>query len=130
MGVQGPVPDDVESFVRELAHRLATAGPGMLVGVYVHGSAVLGDFQSGASDVDILAVVQDRISGSAIQGMARILAEVVGWPGTGVEASVVEESAARRPSPPWPYQVHINTSAAERKTLWCELGSGDSDLIL
>jgi len=128
--MRGAVADDVASFVRELAHRLATAGPGMLVGVYVHGSAVLGDFQSGASDVDILVVVQDRIPESSIQAMARILAEVVVWPGTGVEASVVEESAARMPSPPWPYQVHINTSTAERKTLWCKPGSGDSDLIL
>jgi len=130
VGMQGAVPDEVESSVRELAHRLATAGPGMLVGVYVPGSAVLGDFQSVASDVDILVVVQDRIPRSSIQAMARILAEVIVWPGTGVEASVVEESAARRPSPPWPYQVHVNTSTAERKTRWCAPGTGDSDLIL
>ncbi|MGH7609622.1 MAG: nucleotidyltransferase domain-containing protein [Candidatus Dormibacteria bacterium] len=102
----------------------------MLVGVYLHGSAVLGDFQPEASDVDILVVVQDRTPESSIQVLARILAERVDSPGAGVEASVVEESAARRPSLPWPYKVHITTSTAEGKALWCEPGSGDADLIL
>ena len=36
--------------------------------------------------------------------MARILSELTVGPGTGVEVSIVEESAAQRPSPPWPYQ--------------------------
>jgi streptomycin 3"-adenylyltransferase len=130
VGVQGAVPGDVETFVRDLSHRLAAAGPEMLVGVYVHGSAVLGDFQPDASDVDILVVVQDRIPPSSIQAMTRILSELGLGPGTGVEVSIVEESAARRPSPPWPYRVHITTSPAERKTVWCEPGYGDSDLIL
>jgi streptomycin 3"-adenylyltransferase len=102
----------------------------MLLGVYVHGSAVLGDFQPGASDVDILVVARDRSPDSSIEAMARILAELDACPGTGVEASVVEESAARRPSPPWPYQVHVNTCTPERRTAWCEPGSGDPDLIL
>lgn len=126
----GGVRDDVENFAGELAHWVAAAGPGMLVGVYLHGSAVLGDFEPAASDVDILVVVQDHIRRNSLQVMVRILAEVVGCPGVGVEASVVEESAARRPSSPWPYLVHVNTSTVEGKTRWCEPGSGDSDLIL
>ncbi|EQD29694.1 nucleotidyltransferase, partial [mine drainage metagenome] len=62
--------------------------------------------------------------------MVRILFEPGLCPGTGVEASVVEESAARRPSTPWPYRVHFTTSPPEPTTVWCEPGSGDSDLIL
>jgi predicted nucleotidyltransferase len=130
VGVQGAVPGEVESFVRDLTHQLAAAGPEMLVGVYVHGSAVLGDFQLDASDVDILVVVRDGIPSRSIQAMTRTLSELSGGPGTGVEVSIVEESAARRPSPPWPYRVHITTSPPGRKTVWCEAGSGDADLIL
>jgi hypothetical protein len=130
VGVQSAVPGEVESFVRDLTHQLAAAGPEMLVGVYVHGSAVLGDFQLHASDVDLLVVVRDGIPSSSIQAMSRMLSELSVGPGTGVEVSIVEESAARSPSPPWPYRVHITTSPPERKTVWCEAGLGDSDLIL
>ncbi|MGC2295583.1 MAG: nucleotidyltransferase domain-containing protein [Candidatus Dormiibacterota bacterium] len=128
--MQGAVPDDVESFVRDLTHQLAAAGPDTLVGVYVHGSAVFGDFQRDGSDVDILVVVHDGTPSSSIQAMARILSELTVGPGTGVEVSILEESAAQRPSPPWPYRVHVSTSPPERKTVWCEPGRGDSDLIL
>lgn len=130
VGMQGAVPDDVESFVRDLTHQLAAAGPDTLVGVYVHGSAVFGDFQRDGSDVDILVVVHDGTPSSSIQAMARILSELTVGPGTGVEVSILEESAAQRPSPPWPYRVHVSTSPPERKTVWCEPGRGDSDLIL
>lgn len=112
MGMQGAVPDDVERFVRGLVRRLATVRPGMLVAVYLHGSAVLGDFQSAASDIDILVVVQDHIPDGSVQAMARTLSGVILCPGTGVEASVVEESAANRPLSPWPYLVHMNSSTA------------------
>jgi predicted nucleotidyltransferase len=128
--VQGAVPGDVESFVRRLTDELAAAGPEMLVGVYVHGSAVFGDFQPDGSDVDILVVVHDGIPSSSVQAMTQILSGLSVGPGTGVEVSIVEESAARRPLPPWPYRVHITTSPPERKTVWCEPGRGDSDLIL
>ncbi|MGH7608454.1 MAG: nucleotidyltransferase domain-containing protein [Candidatus Dormibacteria bacterium] len=129
VGMQGTAPDDVASFVRNLAHRLAAAGPG-LVGVYLHGSAVLGDFEAEASDVDILVVVQDGIAESSVQVLARIVAAQVVTPGSGLEVSVVEESSCRRPSPPWPYKVHITTSSVETRTTWPEPGAGDSDLSL
>lgn len=124
------VPSAVARFVRPLTKRLLEAGPEMLVGVYVHGSAVLGDFQPGASDVDIMGVVHDDVPGSSIQSMVEIVSTISGCPGTGTEMSIVDKSAARRPSPPWPYRVHIATSPAKPKILWCEPGLGDRDLIL
>ncbi|MGH7757803.1 MAG: aminoglycoside adenylyltransferase domain-containing protein [Candidatus Dormibacteria bacterium] len=128
--MQRTAPDDVGSFARNLAYRLAAAGSGTLVGVYLHGSAVLDDSQAETSDVDILVVVQDRIPKDSIKVMAQILAEPVVSPGSGVEVSVVEESACRRPSPPWPYKVHVTTSKVGARTVWCKPGSGDSDLSL
>lgn len=124
------VPSEVAVFLRSLAKRLLAAGPEILVGVYVHGSAVLGDFQPGASDVDILVVVRDDVPRSSIQSTVELLATISACPGTGIEMSIVDKSAARRPSPPWPYRVHIATSPAKPKILWCEPGSGDRDLIL
>lgn len=128
--MQCGVPGDVGLFVRYLTKRLLAAVPEMLVGVYVHGSAVLGDFQPNSSDVDILVVVQDDVPRSSIQTMVELLSTISGCPGTGIEVSIVDESAARRPSPPWPYRVHITTSPDERKTVWCKPGFGDGDLIL
>jgi predicted nucleotidyltransferase len=44
------------AYVREVIERLRTALGDKLVGVYLHGSAVLGDFVPERSDVDIVAV--------------------------------------------------------------------------
>ena len=41
-----------------------------IVGLYVHGSAVLGDFIAGTSDLDLLVVVDDNIEHDSIDDIA------------------------------------------------------------
>ena len=101
----------VHHFAHELAGELADAAADPVVGVYVHGSAVLGDWIPGRSDVDLLVVVTDA-------------------PPNGVEASVVAAGAASVPRAPWPVIVHVTTAPPDRKTVFGASDTGDPDLIL
>ena len=87
----------------------------------MHGSAALGGFVP-ASDLDVLVVTDGGFSWPALG--AQLLAEC-GGPRT-LELSVVAADAARRPSRPWPFVLHVN-SEDERVDL--DEGRGDPDLI-
>lgn len=80
--------------------RLATVvdkcgGAGRLVGVYVHGSAVLGGFRPERSDVDLLIVLTKpvRLDRQAALGVA-LLAAAYPCPGVGLELSVITAATA------------------------------------
>jgi hypothetical protein len=133
----------VREFASELAEGLAdVAAAEELVGVYLHGSAVLGDWNPRASDVDVLVVVRDETTSSTVERLAAVLsgdrvprfARRCESPGTGLEASVVESGAASKPSEPWPFVVHVTTTPDDRpndrRVLWGMPGRGDADLIL
>ncbi|MEZ5250155.1 MAG: nucleotidyltransferase domain-containing protein [Ilumatobacteraceae bacterium] len=68
-----------------------------IVGVYVHGSAVLGDFVAGQSDLDVLVVVDDDIERDVLGAIAETLVSCDARPAIGVEVSVVTRSTAARP---------------------------------
>ena len=90
----------VREFTRELADTLGDVASDALVGVYLHGSAVLGDWSARTSDVDVLVVVGDDVSSNLVQRAARVLAADRECPGIGIEASVVEAGAAAVPTAP------------------------------
>ncbi|HEY5173075.1 MAG TPA: aminoglycoside adenylyltransferase domain-containing protein [Acidimicrobiia bacterium] len=122
----------VREFASELADALAGVAADGLVGVYLHGSAVLGDWNAPASDVDVLVVVEDEVASSTAERLVAVLssdrARRFECPGTGLEASVVAAGAASKPVAPWPYVVHVTTNP--RKVAWGMPGRGDADLIL
>jgi hypothetical protein len=120
----------VREFTGDLAVALANVAADILVGVYLHGSAVLGDWSAPASDVDVLVVVDDRVSSEAAERMAEVLGSDRVCPGSGLEASVVEAGAAFDPAAPWPFVVHATVTTHDRKTVWGTPGRGDVDLIL
>ncbi len=101
-----------------------------LVGVYVHGSAVLGDFMAGSSDLDLLIVTHDDIEHDAITAIAAALAACDPNPAVGVEASVVTRSAAMVPRAPWPFLVHVTNQPDDRKIVYGRDRDGDPDLVL
>ena len=117
-------------FAHELAGELADAAADALVGVYVHGSAVLGDWVPGCSDVDLLVVVTDVPPTGVAERLAAVLAAERDCPGAGVEASVVAAGAASVPRAPWPFIVHVTTAPPDRKTVFGASDAGDPDLIL
>lgn len=93
------------------------------VGVYLHGSAVLGGFGP-ASDLDVLVVADDTTDGDWHAVGRTVLTAVSGE--RPVELSVVDAAAARLPSPPWPFLLHVN-SGDERYVVGRD--GGDLDLI-
>ena len=63
--------------------------------------------------MDILFVVADDIAEPAVSAAASLLAAPGSdCPGRGLECSVVTDSQARRPAPPWPFVLHVGPAAA------------------
>lgn len=120
----------VRQFSSALAGDLVNAAHDALVGVYLHGSAVLGDWNGKVSDVDVLVIVGDACSPSLAKRLAAVLSSDRDCAGAGLEASVVTARAAAAPTEPWPFVVHVNTTRPDRRTVWGYARGGDSDLVL
>jgi hypothetical protein len=110
------------------AGRLNALLGGGLVGVYLHGSAVLGDWQEARSDVDLLAVSTGRVSAPERQAVGRELVSMT-WPGVGLEFSLMIRSVAEHPSDPPPFELHVATT--DGITIVDGSGrAGDADLLV
>ena len=121
------------AYARMLAGRLRAAARGGLEAAYLHGSAVLGGWMPGRSDVDLLFVAQDGISSAAVQRMSEVLAGGAGGgPGQALECSVVTVAQAARPAPPWPYVLHVaaGTGQPGRVVRPAGASAGDPDLLM
>lgn len=80
-----------------------------LVGVYLHGSAVMGCFNTDKSDVDLLVVVKAEPSDTvkhAFLDMVVTLSET--GPAKGIEMSVVERSVCKPFAYPTPFVLHFS----------------------
>ena len=98
------MPAAVRHFTHELAGELADAAGTALVGVYLHGSAVLGDWLPLRSDVDVLVIVTDATTRAITERLVSVLAGERDGPGAGLEASIVDVRAASEPRAPWPFR--------------------------
>jgi hypothetical protein len=113
-----------------LAHVAALAGElDDVVGVYLHGSAVLGGFRAPTSDVDVLAVVRATRPSSDQRALGERLAAVPGCPGSGIELSVVTAATAADLGD-CPFEVHVNTTGGTAVVVPGFDHAGDPDLIL
>lgn len=104
-----------------------------LLAAYVHGSAALGGWVPGRSDIDILFVAADGTTPACADQVAHVI-QTAGaqCPGRDVETSLVSASAARDPGPPWPYLVHVvagpdDTVHVSRPDA---VSPGDQDLLM
>ncbi|MFB7917195.1 aminoglycoside adenylyltransferase domain-containing protein [Streptomyces sp. NPDC056061] len=129
MATDAPVPTDIVRYVAEVSAALAGVRPD-LVGVYLHGSAVLGGFHGARSDVDVLAVVAEPGTEADQQAMGAAVTEVEArCPGTGLEMSVITAATAADLGS-CPFEVHIRTTAAETVVIPGAGHAGDTDLVL
>ncbi len=125
--------DQVFAYASRLAAEMAGRGQGSLLAAYVHGSAALGGWVPGMSDVDILFVVADDTGKSTADSMAAVIES---WgamcPGRDLEASIVTAAEARDPGPPWPYLRHVVAGPAETaRVVRPDLAApGDRDLLM
>jgi hypothetical protein len=121
----------IADFGDALGERLAGVVGPALVGAYLHGSAALGGFQPGASDLDIVVVVNDRWQPEMRDGVVRVLQESHGSsPGRGIEASVIWGEVAQAGGRRIDFEVHVSTDPTDRKVVIGGRDSGDPDLIL
>jgi hypothetical protein len=149
----------VLAYAQRLAADVAVAAEqagGRLLAAYVHGSAALGGWVPGRSDVDVLFVAADTTGAAdavrtdtapadtapadtapaetgAADSMARALvAAGPACPGRELEASIVGAAAARDPGPPWPYIRHVVAGQAGTARVVCpdSAAPGDRDLLM
>ena len=119
------------AFARVLHDAVATVVDGV-VATYLHGSAALGGFVPGRSDVDILVVHDGRpLTASGLQLAAEALrASADVCPGRGIELSLVTAHDAAAPAPPWPFLLHVATGGSDAKTVLGVGHRGDPDLLM
>ena len=126
-----PLPSSVEVALAVVSDELAALSQSQPVRLVVHGSLALGGFHPVASDVDVLAIVDDAVSVPA-HGWQSFGARLVSrsFPGRGLELSVVSAGAAADPRPPWPFLLHVTTGASTSKVVIGTARRGDPDLLM
>jgi len=130
-GMLAGMADRIAEFGDVLRERLSGVVGSALVGVYLHGSAALGGFQPGVSDLDVLVVVSGPLEPGVREGVARVLREShESVPGRGIEASVILEEVAQRGGHRVDFEVHVSTDPSDRKVIYGAGDSADPDLIL
>lgn len=96
-------------------------------GVYLHGSAALGGWLPGQSDVDLLVVVEAEPPADRLEAFAKAVCDA---PGSPVELSVVTAGLVRSPEPPWPFLLHVNRSPDAVRVVFGAEHRGDPDLLM
>jgi Domain of unknown function (DUF4111) len=117
----------------ERVHDAVVAAGVPVVSTILHGSAALGSWVSARSDVDVLVIADDtdRVGGQALSRCASAVHGLAAMcPGRGAELSVITASLARRPAPPWPFLLHVNTEPTHVTTVFGQAHPGDPDLLL
>ena len=114
-----------------VAARLRDALGTNLSACYLHGSAVLGGFDPGISDLDLLVVSRDPLSDAEADAIVREV-EHLELPAKGLEMSVLTQSEALSPDLERPhYQLHVAVAGAGTvRRVDGRGGGGDRDLIL
>jgi aminoglycoside phosphotransferase (APT) family kinase protein len=120
-------------YATELTKRLRAILGASLVGVYLHGSAVLGDFSRRRSDIDVLAVSARPLSAEEQSAVREQLSSAsLPCPATGLEFHIVRLDTLSEVGGAPPFEVHLSTeSRAGRDRLVDGHGrEGDPDLVM
>jgi hypothetical protein len=133
MDTSAQPPGRVVAYARALTGQLMVVSAGVLQAAYLHGSAALGGWVPGRSDVDVLFVAADGVSNAAVTRMGEVLREGAGGcPGRELECSVVTVAQARQPAPPWPFVLHVTAGPGKPGRTVRPQGQsvGDPDLLM
>lgn len=82
-----------------------------LVGVYLHGSAAMGCFQPMLSDLDLIAVVEERLADAVKLAFLEEVADLNEIaPAKGIEMSIVRRQFCNPFTYPTPFELHFSVS--------------------
>ncbi len=86
-----------------------------LVGIYLHGSAAMGCFHDKRSDIDLLTVIKEPVSGEIKRQYLDMVVRLNALgPAKGIELSVVRENVCSPFVYPTPYEVHFSAMHLDR----------------
>lgn len=82
-----------------------------LIGIYLHGSAVMGCFNPEESDIDLILVVKDEVSDAAKRQFMDMVVELNKQaPKKGLELSIVKEEVCTPFVYPTPFELHFSVA--------------------
>ena len=82
-----------------------------LVGVYLHGSAVMGCYNPSKSDIDLIVVVKDFIEDKVKRDFMDMVIELnEKGPKKGLEMSIVKQSVCKPFAYPTPFELHFSVA--------------------
>jgi streptomycin 3"-adenylyltransferase len=117
-------------YVTALADALLAEPLAGVVGVYLHGSAVLGGYTPRGSDIDVIAVIAEPADVSVQERMRdRLIAAAKQWPEIALEMSVITAATAAVLGD-CPFEVHVAVNGDEVRSALGAGQGGDPDLIL
>lgn len=95
----------IDNFVRQNQNILGEN----LVGIYLHGSAVMGCFNSQKSDLDFIIVIREPVSNAAKRAYMDMVVELNKQaPAKGIELSIVRENVCSPFVYPTPFELHFS----------------------
>lgn len=95
----------LENFVKQSQNILGDS----LVGIYLHGSAVMGCFNEKKSDIDLLIVVDTALSNEIKRRYMDMVVELNTYaPEKGIELSIVRKNVCKPFIYPTPFELHFS----------------------
>ncbi|EGX95376.1 streptomycin adenylyltransferase, putative [Cordyceps militaris CM01] len=121
-----------EEYLHNLSDRISRALEGNLTAIYLHGSAVLRGYNRRWSDLEVLVVVPSQTTLAQRAAVAETVSEkALPCPATGLEISIVTESATANPDTAAPaFELHMTTAASNSKIVEGRGHDGGPDLLI
>ncbi len=122
---------DPSAYLQALTSATADVLGDDLVGVYPHGSLILGGWRPERSDIDVLVVVERSLTSAEQSTLAAAWQpEARPCPAVGLELSVVLRSVAAHPNARPAFELHVTTAPEDAKVVDGHGHPGDLDLVL
>lgn len=100
---------ELENLIGEFVVRTQSILKENLVGIYLHGSAVMGCFNPNKSDLDFIIVVKDKMDNATKRAYMDMVLELdAKGPAKGIEMSIVTKDACKPFVYPTPFELHFS----------------------
>jgi hypothetical protein len=121
----------VTAYVEELGAAASEVLADALVGVFPHGSLVLGGWRPDRSDIDVVVVVSRALSPDEKSALVSAWSQdALPCPGVGLELSVVLASVAAAPTARPAFELHVTTAPRDAKVVDGLGHPGELDAVL